>query len=147
MASVSLKERMKQLQELKSSVQAKSEAALAREKELSEVSQQSPVKSSNIGKLKLDALQDDTTTGGETQTTAGETAASPPLPPLPIQEDEEASKPEPLPAPPDNDIAEVHPEKDSIDKPATPDKVTEDRGEDEGETEEKDNLPGESDGK
>lgn len=95
----SLKERMKQLQALKESVQAKSEVAEARERELSEIAQQGPVKPGSVGKLRLESGQDDTTTGGETQTTAEETTASPTMPPEPpIKEEEEASTPEPPPA-------------------------------------------------
>lgn len=71
---------MKQLQALKTSVELKSQAVLAREKELAEAEQQSM----------LDEADEDTL-GGETQTTAGETAATsvvPLAPPDEMEEDE-----------------------------------------------------------
>jgi hypothetical protein len=81
MASVSLKERMKQLQALKTSVELKSQAVLAREKELAEAEQQST--------LDDETKADDATLGGETQTTAGETAATSVVPLAPANELEE----------------------------------------------------------
>ncbi len=111
MASASLKERMRQLQALKTSVEMKSQAVLAREKELAQLAQQSSVR-----KLNLESLpDDDQTIGADTQTTAGETAASPatPLPP-PLGMEEESSKPDPPPEdfPPD--------EKEETSRAATP---------------------------
>jgi hypothetical protein len=95
MAPVSLKERMKQLQELKTSVQAKSEAVSEREKELGEIANTSPTDDAGATKLQLETQQDDQTAGGETQTTAGETEASPPAPST--EEAEDASKTESSP--------------------------------------------------
>jgi hypothetical protein len=92
MASVSLKERMKQLQELKTSVQAKGQAVAEREKELGEIA-------TGETKLQLETTSDDQTSGGETQTTAGETAASPALPPALVTEEAEGPpKSEPPPS-------------------------------------------------
>lgn len=76
MSAVSLKERLKQFQALKESAQAKSEAAKARDDELRTLAMTSTAKDS-IRKLQYEAEVDDTTAGTETQTTAGETAASP----------------------------------------------------------------------
>lgn len=92
MSTVSLKERMKQLQALKSSVQAKSQSVVEREKELGEIAKNSPAKT-NVRKLQLETISDEQTAGGETQTTAGETTASPALPPAPLTEGDEPPPP------------------------------------------------------
>lgn len=71
MSTISLKERMKQLQALKSSVQQKSESTIAREKELVEIASKSPVKAGSAKSKFEIAPGDDSTAGNETQTTAG----------------------------------------------------------------------------
>lgn len=68
---------MKQLQALKTSVELKSQAAIARERELAEAEQQATI---DEGKEEEDTL------GGETQTTAGETTATSVVPLAPPNE-------------------------------------------------------------
>jgi hypothetical protein len=89
MTPVSLKERMKQLQALKSSVQVKTQAALEKEKELENIASNSPEESAAPSELTTQALEDDKADGNKIQTQTDETNMSPALPVAPPTQEEE----------------------------------------------------------